>query len=386
MHLRRPSARVGLLAIAAALIAMLVATSSASAASFGGGTINITIAGLKGVSTSTKGHSSKNTFPFAENAGVVTMTKQASGSLNIGAASTELRLKRGSKTLVLKSLVEKLSSGKGQITAKIGGKGKAVAFFDQASTNRINPASDFTALTMSKAKLTLTAAGAAAMNKAFGIKKPARGKPDQRFKAKKASGTSSFNAIRTLTVVGGSTSTIYDTAFYDQLKSCDITLGAVAPGTAIPTDPASAPRGGVTLPVNAQNGGTLTASTLIGQVNHQGGTVLDRPGPGQPGNTTGKAAYNSPLTNFVFGFGPPTNTLTAFVVNANNSLPIGTVTGTPVATLTDTGGTVSLNGGTLNLSDAASGTLSQSAPPLGADCPIPAGSKIGAINMNAQVE
>jgi hypothetical protein len=114
--------------------------------------------------------------------------------------------------------------------------------------------------------------------------------------------------------------------------------------------------------------------------------VLDRPGPGQPGNTTGKAAYNSPLTNFVFSFGGTSQTLTAFVVKANSALPIGTVTGALVAALTDTGGSVSLNGGSLNLSDAASGTLSQSAPPLGADCPIPAGSKIGAINMTAQVE
>ena len=386
MHPRRPSARVSLLALAAALVAMFVAASSASAASFSGGTINININGLKGVSTSTKGHSSKNTFPFAENAGTMTMTKQASGSLNIGSSTTELRFKRGSKTLVLKSLIETLASGKGQLKGKIGGKGSSIAFFDEASTNRVNPSGDFTTLSMSKSKATLTKAGAAAFNKAFGIKKPTKGRKDLRFKAKQNAGTISFTANRSLTVTGGSTSTIYDQTFYDQLKSCDITLGSVAPATPIPADPASAPRGGVTLPINAQNGGTLTAKDLIGQVNHQGGTVLDRPGPGQPGNTTGKAAYNSPLTNFTFGFGPPQNTLTAFVVNANNNLPIGTVTGTPVGTLTDTGGSVSLTGGTLVLSDAASGTLSQSAPPLGADCPIPAGSKIGAINMSAQVE
>ena len=382
MHPRRPSARVGLLAVATALIAMFVATSSASAASFGGGTINITIAGLKGVSASTKGHTAKNTFPFAENSGVVTMTKQASGSLNIGSSTTELRLKRGNKTLVLKSLVEKLTAGKGQLTAKVGGKGKAIAFFDQASTNRVNPSSDFTTLGMTKSNMTLTSAGAAALNKAFGLKKPARGKSDQRYKAKAKAGSASFNALRSLTVVGGNTSTIYDQAFVQALRNCSIELSAVAPATAIPKDPASAPEGGASLPINAQNGGTLTASTLIGQVNHTGGTSLDRPA----GNSSGKAEYHSPLTNFTFGFGPPQNTLTAFVVNANNNLPIGTVTGTPVATLTDTGGSVSLQNGSLNLSDPASGTLSQKEPPLGADCPIPAGSKIGAINMTAQVE
>jgi hypothetical protein len=384
VHSRRPSPRVCLLAMATALVALLVATSSAGAATFGGGSIKNTFK-ISGVNVTTKGHIAKNTFPFAENAGTVTLTKQASGSLNIGKASDSVTFKRGNKSLVLQSFVEKLSAGKGQLTAKIKGKGSAIAFFDQASTNRINPSADFAQLIMTSSKLTLTKAGAAALNKAFGLKAPKPGQKDQRLKTKAASGTSSFTANRTLTVVGGSSSTIYDQAFYDQLKSCDITLGSVAPATAIPAD-AGAPRGGVSLPINAQNGGTLTASTLIGQVNHQGGTVLDRPGPGQPGNTTGKAAYNSPLTNFVFGFGPPQNTLTAFVVNANNALPIGTVTGTLAANLTDTGGVVSLSGGSLNLSDAASGTLSQSQPPLGADCPIPPGSKIGAVNMTAQVE
>ncbi len=385
MHLRRPSARVGLLAVATALIAMLVAVSSASAASFGGGTINITVSGLKGVSVSTKGHSAKNTFPFAENAGVMTMTRQASGSLNIGASTTELRLKRGKKTLVIKSLVEKMTSGKGQLQGKVAGKGKLVTFFDQASTNRVNPAGDFTSLTMTKANMTLTSAGAAALNKAYGLKKPARGKKDQRFKAKQKSGSASFRAVRTLTVVGGRSTTLYDAAFGKALEDCGIKLNAVAPATAIPPDGAN-PYGGADLPINAENGGTLTASTLIGQVNHTGGTSLDRPPPGQPGNPTSKPEYHSPLTNFVFGFGPPQNTLTAFVVNANNSLPIGTVSGTPTATLTDTGGSVALSGGSLNLSDTAAGTLAQKDPPLGADCPIPAGSKIGSVNMTAQVE
>jgi hypothetical protein len=142
----------------------------------------------------------------------------------------------------------------------------------------------------------------------------------------------------------------------------------------------------VSLPINAAAGGALNAKSLIGTVNHQGGTSLDRPAPGQPGNSGSKAEYHSPLTNFVFGFSPGANSLTAFVVNSNNNLPIGTVVGTPVAALTDTGGSVSLTNGSLNLSDAAAGTLSQAAPPLGADCPIPAGSKIGAINMTANVE
>lgn len=371
--------------MATALIAMFVAASSASAASFGGGKINITITGLKGVSVATKGQTSKNTFNFSENAGEATLTKQASGSLNIGAASTEIRMKRGKKTIVLKSLVEKLTAGKGQLTAKIGGKGKAIAFFDQASTNRINPAADFTSLAMTKSNMTLTKAGAAAINKAFGLKKPAKGKKDQRYKAKQKSGSASFTAERSLTVTGGQSQTVYDQKFVQDLRACNIELSAVAPATAIPKD-ASAPEGGVSLPINSAAGGTLTASTLVGQVNHNGGTRLDRPAPGQPGNTTGKAEYHSPLTDFKFGLqGGALHTLTATIVNANNlSTNIGDVTGTPAKTLTDTVGTVTLSGD-LVLSQAASGTLSSNQAPLGADCAIPAGSKIGAVSMTANV-
>jgi hypothetical protein len=377
---RRPSARVWLLALATALIATSVAASSAGAATFAGGPFKLDINGLKGVSTSTKGHSSKNTFQFADPAGTATMTKQASGSLNVGTATSQVTFKRGKKSFSIKSMVLKLTSGKAQVQGKLGGKGKLITLFDLASTNRVNPDSGFTTLTMSKSKATLTKAGAALFNSRLGLK----GK--SAYKAKQNAGSASATAERSLTVVGGQTDTVYDQAFVGELRKCDIELSAVAPATAIPKDPASAPEGGARLPVNAQNGGTLTATDLIGSVLHTGGTSLDRPAPGQPGNTTGKAEYHSPLSNFQFGFGGSVNTLTALVVNANNNLPIGTVTGTLVPNLTDTGGSVSITGGSLNLSDAASGTLSQSAPPLGADCPIPSGSKIGAINMVAQVE
>ena len=379
MHSRRPSARVGLLVMAAALVAMLVATSSAGAASFSGGSVKLEFK-IKSAKQSNKGGTAaKNTFPFAENAGQATMNSQASGNLNIGSKNTSVTLKRGSKTIVLQSMVQKLKSGKGVLAAKIKGKGKLIDFFDQASSNRVKANSTFTQLSMSSSKMTLTKAGAAALNKAFGLKGTAV------YKAKAAAGTASFTANRSLTITGGDTRTVYDQAFVNELRKCDISLSAVDPATAIPAG-GDAPEGGVTLPINSQAGGTLNAQTLVGQVNHLGGTRLSRPGPGQPGNTTGKAAYDSPLNNFVFGLqGGALHTLTATIVNANNlSTNIGSVTGTPVATLTDGPGSVALSGELL-LSDAASGTLSQNAPPLGADCPIPAGSKIGAITMDARV-
>ncbi len=384
MHLSRPPARAGLLAAAAALIAVLVAAPSAGAATFSGGPFKLdfkTLANAKKLKVATSGADPKTKTggTFELGTGTLTMVAQASGNIGVGTTTSSLTFTLGKKKAKLTSFTEKLTSGKGQLNAVVNGKGKAVTLFDQASQGKIKPAADFTTLAMSTSNMQLTKSGASALNKALGLK----GK--KALKAKQKVGTAGFTADRSLTVVGGQSQTVYDQKFVSDLRACNIELSAVAPATAIPKD-SSAPEGGVNLPINPTQGGTLTASSLIGSVLHEGGTRLDRPAPGQPGNTTGKAEYHSPLTNFQFGFGPPQHSLTAFVVNANNALPIGTVTGTLAANLTDTGGTVSLSGGSLNLSEAASGTLSQPNPPLGADCQIPPGSKIGAVAMTANVE
>jgi hypothetical protein len=381
VQLSRPSARAALLAAATALVALSVAASSASAASFSGGTIKIDFKGLKGAKQTNKGTTAKNTFTFPENAGTLTMTKQASGSLKVGATTNSVTLTRGGKKLVLQSFVEKLSSGKGQLTAKINGKGKAIAFFDQASTNRVNPDSEFTTLSMSSAKMTLTKAGAAALNKAFALKGKAV------YKAKEAAGTSSFTANRSLTVTGGNTTTLYNKEFIDALKGCGLTLNTIAPAQSIEVSQ-TAPAGGVIFPVNATAGGTINAKTFSGQVNHAGGNQLDRDASHPRGD------YHSPLLNYVFGLGPvQPYTLTIFVQLSNNNLPAGEVTGTLARNLTDTGGSISLTGGTIKLSDAARGALAQKrdpniqGPQLGADCTeLPSPAFIGTAEGAWQVE
>ena len=387
MHPRRPLARIGLLAAAAALTAVLVAAPSAGAATFAGGPITLDFKASKlkvamvGQDTATDTKTG-GTFDFTEaGAGTATMTNQATGQLTIGSSTTQITLTHANKKkIVLKSLVEKLTGGRGQLTAKVGGKGGAVGFFDQATTNKLTVPGDFSTLDLASTTMTLTSKGAAALNKAFGLKKPAKGKKDLRLKKKQKMGTARFSAERSLTVNGGTSQTVYDTQFYDTLKNCDITLGSVAPATAIPADSA-APRGGVSLPIS---GGQVNAKTRRGVVNHSGGTVLDRPGPGEPGNTTGKAKYNSPLTQFEFSFAD-TQILRALVVNLNLPSPIGTVTGSVVPTnMSDTGGSLQLVGD-LVLSETSSTLLASKDPPIGADCPIPAGSKIGAVSMNATV-
>ena len=386
MHLSKLSARAGLLAVAAALIAVLVAAPGASAATFDGGTFKIDfktfLNAKKGTATFTGANpktKTAGTFPLGT--GQVTNNKQPTGNLSVGASTSKIAIKVGKKTVTLSSFTYKWTTGKGALNAVVGGKGKAVTMFDVASQGKVGPDSGFTQMIQPSSNVQLTKSGAAAINKALGLKAPAKGKKDPRVKAKQKVATLAVTADRSLTVLSGTSQTIYDQAFVNALRNCSIELSAVSPATPIAKD-ASAPEGGVNLPIRGNNsGGALTAAGLVGQVNHDGGTSLDRPAS----NSSGKAEYHSPLTNFVFGFGPPPFSLTAFVVNSNNNLPIGTVTGDLSKTLTEEGGSVTLSNGSLNLSDAASGTLSQSAPPLGADCPIPAGSKIGAVNMTAAV-
>jgi hypothetical protein len=393
VHLSKFSARASLLAAAAALIAVLVAAPGASAATFEGGPWKLDLktgaSYAKGTITWTGANpKTKTAGTYQVGTGQVTNTAQPTGNLPIGSSTgSKIAIKANKKTLTLDQFTHKLTAGKGTFTARVNGKGKTITLFDIASQGKVKPDAGFTQLQNSTSNVTLTKSGAAALNKAFALKAPKRGQKDKRFKAKQKVGTVSFTASRSLSVLSGTSQVVYDKPFVDQLRSCNIELSAVAPATAIAKD-ASAPEGGANLPMRGNNGGgTLTAGDLVGTVNHDGGTSLDRPAPGQPGNPDpgGKAEYHSPLTNFTFGFGPPPFSLTAFVVNSNNNLPIGTVTGDLTKTLTAEGGTVNLANGSLNLSDAAAGTLSQAAPPLGANCQIPAGSKIGAVNMTATV-
>ena len=278
------SRRVGLLALATALIAMFVAVPTAGAVTFSGGSIKVDFKQLKGVKMTPKGHTAKSstsaTFPFSDEAGTATLNEQASGNLNIGNAATSVTLTRGKKKIVLQSFVQKLKSGNGTLAAKIGGKGKLIDFFTQASANRVVVDTGFTGLSMQTANMTLTKTGAAALNKAFGLK----GKSSIKNKAKV--GSSSFTADRLLEFASGQTSTVFDQTFYDTLKNnCDITLSAT--GTAQPvTAGETAPRGGAILNVN---GGVMKAKTLAGTITpDRGGTALDRP----EGSSKG-AAYHT---------------------------------------------------------------------------------------------
>jgi hypothetical protein len=341
-----PRARIGLLAATAALTAFVFAA-PAGAATLSGGTVKVDIQPLtkKGIKATFNGASPKSKTAGTYTLGTANTTLNAQPSGTIPFEGGSIKLTVGKKNVTLNSLKEKLSAGKGQLTAKIGTK--TVAVFDEATTGKIGPIPGFKGLQLTKSNTTLTKAGAAALNKGLGLTK------SKALKNKQKSGSAQFNAIRLLTVLSGSSSTTYDTAFYDTLKNdCDDTLGSLAPATAIAAD-ASHPRGGVTLPVRP--GGTLRADNLQGSFAHDGGTTQDRPA----GSPSGKAEYHSTLTSITFSTqsSPP-----ALLASSSDlpgpPIPIGSVQGATITpALTDTGGTVSISNGALVLADFARNAL-----------------------------
>lgn len=372
MDSRRPSARAGLLAVAAALVTMLVAVPTAGAATFSGGPIKLDLKQLKGVKLTPKGHSAKSstsvTFAFAPEAGSATLNSQASGNLNLDAKS-QLTLTRGKKKIVLKSFVQKLKSGNGTFAAKINGKGKLVDFFTQKSANRVVVDGGYTTLSMQTASMTLTKTGAAALNKAFGLK----GKSSLKNKAK--AGSASFTADRLLEFGSGQTNTVFDETFFDSLKNdCDIDLAAT--GTAQPIQAGeTATRGGAILNVI---GGQMKAKTLSGTVQHDtGGTSLDR----APGSSKGDP-YHTEIISYEFALDQNPFLVRAYSTAVTLTVPIGTLDGGAVsAALNDTGGTVTLANAVLTLSAGAAGLLKQQT-----GCEIAANSRLATVNMTANVK
>jgi hypothetical protein len=370
VEVRNSGARIGLLAAATALIALLLAA-PAGAAQLSGGTIKVDIKPLtkKGIKATFSGAASKSKTAGTYTLGLGNATLVAQSSGNIPFEGGSIKLAVGKKNVTLKSLQEKLAAGKGQLTAKIGSK--RIAIFDQASSGKVGSNAGFVGLHMNNSNATLTKAGAGALNKALGLKK------SKALKNKFKSGSGQFNAIRLLTVVGGTSTTTYNTAFYDKLKNdCDDTLGSLAPATAIPVD-ADHPRGGVMLPIKP--GGTLRADNLQGSFAHDGGTTQDRPAASPKG-----PEYHSTLTNITFS----TQSSPPALLASSSDLPgppisIGTVGGAQLsALLTETGGTVSISNGSLILSDFARQALGTFAK-----CDVPADvNTIGVTSTTANVQ
>jgi hypothetical protein len=381
VHLSKLSARAGLLAVAAALIAVLVAAPGASAATFEGGPAKLdfkTFISAKKLSFKTVGASpnTKTGGTFELGQGTVTMTEQPSGNLGLGTTASQLQFKLGKKTMTLTAFTIKLTAGKGQFNAVVNKKGKAITLFDIASQGKIGADDKFTTLGLNTSNMQLTKSGAAAVNKAFGLVAPKKGKKDPRVKAKQKVGNISFTADRRLEFGSGQSNTLFDQGFYDQLKNdCDITLAPV--GTAQPVTPGdAAPRGGAVLQVI---GGVMNARTLSGGINHEttGGTSLDRPAGSAKG-----PAYHTEITGYEFALDQVPPIIRAYSSAVDNVVAIGTLEGGTVTTaLNDTGGSVTINGATLKLSVGAAALLQQQT-----GCTIAAGSNLATATTTANVK
>jgi hypothetical protein len=381
--------------MACALIIVAVAAPTANAASFKGGSFKVDFKTLLSKTKATvafKGQAAKTKSggTFELGTGTLTMVAQSSGNLTVDGTTETITFTRKAKvngknktfTLKLTDLTQKLTSGKGQIGAKVGGKGKVVYLFNQASTNKVKPSSDFVTLAMSSSKLTLTKAGASALNKGLGLAHDFALKGA----AAQAAGTSSFSATRQLTIQSGNNSLIYDEAYYKKLSStdegCEIITSAVAPATPIPAG-AGAPYGGVNLPVVA--GAKVPADTLAGEYLHDGGVSLDR----GPGNSQG-AEYHTQLTKFKESTTVSPPKLEAFSSLTNNNLVVGSIGNAALSKqLSDTGGSITFTG-ILQLSNDAGAALSALSDPDGPNgpkkgCQIPPGTNIGTQSVTIDV-
>jgi hypothetical protein len=369
----RISARRGLLASAGVLTAMLAAAPVAGAVSYKGGPADF--AGLRGgikVNKATQGAKREGSrgFELPVTGGNATMNTSPSGTLSEG-GSVELKL--GSKRVTLSQFKETFAAGKVTISARIGGK--TVNLFEGTTANKITVAGDFSSLNGRSINLTLTSKGAAALNKAFGLKKPRRGRKDKRFKRRQRIGTKSFAAQRSLTVTGGNTEIIFDPEFRQKLDDCGVTQTAIPPAEQIPDGAPGAPKGGFRVPAG---GGTVNAVTNALVAQHNGGVQLsDDDVSADPG----AQPFTSQLTAFVIELGPQ-NTLSATSSITGAPILIAQISGQSIGkTLTDTGGQVTVGNMTFTFDQFAADALG-----LFYGCQLPPGVRLGTGSGSYQVE
>lgn len=355
----------GASALAGAVLALLLVTSTAGAASFAGGTTQVTFsksamsalkrAGIKITAKApAKVAGARLTLPVTS--GSASLVRKSTGVLRHDGVIT---LKGKGRSMVMTKLAEVLAGSKATLTA--GVKGKTVRLFAQSGTTFATPGD--TGLKGTRLKATLTSQGAAAMNKAFKVKA---------FRTGASIGTVSFSADRKIVFApgAGNSNFKFDPNTAGAFQGCGMSVQPIAPASGLPPGP-DAPAGTFVFPIN---GGSLNARTLKGTVAHVGGVSISKPG-----------SQSVAMTEFAFEYpaaGAPTFTTAADVLQGNRAT-IGDVTGpAPTLSLTPTGGTVTFKGTEVRWSGAAVALLDAFY-----QCKaVPQGSLIGVVDATATVK
>lgn len=172
-----------------------------------------------------------------------------------------LTFRRGSKKLVLKEISEQLKGSTATLSGKAGAR--RVSLLDQQAGSRVKAAPGMVGLDGTKLPVTLSSAGAKALNKGLRVKTFVRGMKV---------GSLSFKADRAITFTPGSGNgrQAFDQGTAAKFGECGVSFAPIAPATGEPPSP-NAPAGAFTFPLD---GGTLNARTGAGEIRFAGGYRL----------------------------------------------------------------------------------------------------------------
>jgi hypothetical protein len=301
---------------------------------------------------------------FSNRTGTATMKTDNTGTASLtsltGTAHTQTLWRFASGPRVIRFRDTQITIRKGQASLDPGvleEGGKRVKLFETTGKSRIKAGPGFASLVASSAPIALTSAGAQAFNAALQTKAFAKG-----MKA----GTLSFTLDRQLWATrGGQITILFDLALKGPLEACDGLAPRLHSATEIPEGP-GAPNGGIATgvvqnPVFTPRGGVLSILAA-------GGIDFIKAGDDFTLHTVSLSGFTV------------TRTALVRVTTAGTQTLADLTGGTFKASVTATGGTVSLTGATAAVSTALSQEFQRET-----GCPLPAGTRIGVVNATTAV-
>jgi hypothetical protein len=342
--------------VALALPAALVVATPAGAATtvrLSGGTTTLTLNGRTARALRAAGIKVSAAKP-AKVKGTKATFKISGGSIDPATAKGTidhkggLTLKAGRVKVTIANL--SFNTSKGTVTAKIGKSKVSVASAKGGKVSR-----DGVATTLAGVNVKLSKKGAAALNKAFGV----RG-----FTTGLALGKATLATTPPeVAVEGGATRLVLDARTAAGLGQLRVAVGPIAPATA------DAATGAISFPAT---GGTLAVRGNAGSVEHSGGISLTQQGR-SPIELTNPVLTVSATPQLAVTFG-------------GAGIPIADIDAAALrSTLNEEERTLEITGATLRLTGVAAGALDSFFLPTGAPSAFPAGAVLGTTTTTLEL-
>ncbi len=364
------------------MLALLVAAPLSSAATFAEGNTQLAVSpaftkALKksGVKVKASGGTAK-IFAFQIATGSqATLGQNSTGTFRHKSPST-ITLTAGKRKVLISSIENKLQGVKGTLSGKVGGK--TFVFADEATGGKTVADSEFTSLSGTGIQAKLSASAAKALNKALKLT------GTKAFKKGLVVGTTSFRAVRLLTIASGSQSeTRLSPDYIDRLENdCGVRQTPTRGARERVRDPnVAGDRGSLFLPVD---GGQLLATSLFGTISNTGGVLLSGGKPENAGQKLPQEVFNF---RFIRGASPSADNqgliAQASALPGQGDLKIANLDETAASvtkTLTPEGGTLSFNNVVIRFNATAAAVLSGNF-----GCTIPEGTPLGTVSLTANV-